>query len=73
MAHETENKQARTNPMPRTAKQRYCFNCGEDIGFYADYDPRDTCGKQECDREARNAFAEEREEAHERLDRDMGW
>ena len=59
--------------MPRMAKQRYCFNCGEDIGIHADYDPLDTCGKPECMREARHAFAQEREEAHERLDRDMGW
>ena len=59
--------------MPRVAKQRYCFNCGEDIGIYADYDPRDTCGKQACDREARDAAAQEREEAHEQLDRDLGY
>lgn len=59
--------------MPRVAKQRYCFNCGEDIGFYADYERTDTCGKQECEREVRDMMRQERDEAHERLDRDMGW
>lgn len=54
-------------------KMRRCFNCGEELGYYADYDPLDTCGKRECEREARNAIMEEREEAHERLDRDLGW
>jgi hypothetical protein len=59
--------------MPRVAKQRYCFNCGEDIGIYADYERTDTCGKQECEREARDMLRQERDEAHEQLDRDMGW
>ena len=54
-------------------KMRYCFNCGEEIGAYSAYDPLDDCGKQECMRAARDAHAQEREEAHERLDRDMGW
>lgn len=56
-----------------TAKMRYCFNCGEEIGAYAGYDRLDTCGKQECNREARHAAAAEREEAHEQLDRDLGY
>lgn len=55
------------------ATMRRCFNCGEEMGVYADYDRRDTCGKPECEREARNAERQEREEAHERLDRDLGW
>ena len=37
------------------------------------YDSRDTCGASECEREARDAAYAEREEAHERLDRDNGW
>jgi hypothetical protein len=57
----------------KAPKMRHCFNCGEQLGAYADYDPRDTCGKRECEREAQAAFAEEREEAHDQLDRDMGW
>lgn len=59
--------------MPRTPKMRYCFNCGEEIGVYADWDQFDDCGKLECQREGRNAIAQQREEAHERLDRDRGW
>lgn len=59
--------------MPREARQRYCFYCGEDIGIYADYEPTDTCGKAECERERRNIERQEREEAHQQLDRDMGW
>jgi len=37
------------------------------------YDRGDTCGKMECAREARYAAETERAEAHEQLDRDMGW
>lgn len=59
--------------MKCTPKMRHCFNCGEELGVYADYDPLDDCGKQECQRAARDAYAEEREEAHEQLDRDNGW
>ena len=58
-----------------TGKQRYCWNCGEDMGFIENryYDKHDTCGKLECQREERNAYAAEREEAHEQLDRDLGY
>lgn len=59
--------------MSKTAKMRRCFNCGEEIGVYADYDPLDDCGKPECVREARNQAEQEREDAHEHLDRDMGY
>ncbi len=54
-------------------KMRFCFNCGAELGCYADHDPLDDCGAQECQRAARDAHAQERDEAHERLDRDMGW
>lgn len=56
-------------------KMRHCFNCGAELGLYssAEYDPRDTCGQSECDREARNSIAEERDEAHRQLDQDRGW
>jgi len=37
------------------------------------YDRSDTCGKRECEREARDQARAERDEAHEKLDRDMGW
>jgi hypothetical protein len=52
---------------------RHCFNCGEELGRYADHDPLDTCGKRECVSEANSARAQEREEAHERLDRDFDY
>lgn len=56
-------------------KVRHCPNCGADMGFIENryYDRRDTCGARECEREARDAAEAERDEAHERLDRDMGW
>lgn len=57
----------------KIAKMRHCFYCGEELGCYADYDPLDTCGKQECNREARDQDGMDREEAHRRLDEDMGW
>lgn len=55
------------------AKMRHCFFCGAELGVYAYHDPLDTCGKAECNREASDAARQERDEAHERLDRDMGW
>lgn len=58
--------------MTKPAKMHYCFNCGEELGCYADYNPLDDCGKRECTRAARDCY-QEREEAHDRLDRDMGW
>jgi hypothetical protein len=56
-------------------RMRHCFNCGAELGVYAarDYDPMDTCGALECDKGAREAARQEREEAHEQLDRDLGW
>ena len=56
------------------SRRHHCFNCGEDLGPWDRFSDRmDTCGAPECDREARNAYAQERDEAHEALDRDMGW
>lgn len=59
--------------MPKEAKERFCFNCGTPLGVSAYFDPLDTCGAQECEREARDQVAAEREEAHEELDRERGW
>lgn len=54
--------------------RHHCFNCGKDIGEKDRFsDQMDDCGDVECVREARNAYAQEREEAHDQLDRDMGW
>jgi len=56
-------------------RMRFCWQCGEELGLIEDrnYDPMDTCGKRECEREAREAERARREEAHEELDRNMGW
>jgi len=54
-------------------QMRHCFNCGEELGVYAEYDPLDTCGRRECERAAGDARATERAEAHEELDRNRGW
>jgi hypothetical protein len=52
----------------------HCFNCGEELGPRDRWsDNLDTCGKTECEREARYARATERDEAHRQLDEDRGW
>jgi hypothetical protein len=57
-----------------TPKMQYCFNCGAELGVYQHYHGDiEHCGARECAREAQNSYRAEREEAHERLDRDMGW
>lgn len=59
----------------KTVKMHFCFNCGAELGILPDrlYDRTDTCGARECEREARDQDAEERERAHEDLDERMGW
>lgn len=52
---------------------RHCAYCGDEMGCYDDYHRDDTCGRQECERWAREELQAEREDAHEELDRDMGW
>ena len=54
-------------------RMRHCFNCGAELGRYSDYDRLDHCDARECARAARDAAEQERDEAHEQLDRDMGW
>lgn len=55
-------------------KERFCFNCGTPIpGDNYQYDRFDTCGAMECEYVARDERQGERDEAHEQLDRDMGW
>jgi hypothetical protein len=58
-----------------TAKMRHCWNCGAELGVLsrAQWEPGDTCGKTECEREARDQARAERDQAHEQLDRDLGW
>lgn len=45
------------------------------MGFIEDrfYDRRDTCGRRECDLNAREQDRAERDDAHDKLDRDMDW
>ena len=55
-------------------KMQFCYFCGEELGIYdKPHRGRDTCGKSECNREARNDEAQERFDAHEELDRMNGW
>lgn len=57
-----------------TEKMQHCWFCGAELGIYKKhYSDRDTCGASECEREARYDAMAERDEAHEQLDRDMGW
>lgn len=54
----------------------YCFYCGEELGMFKRKQSQrdlDSCGKLECDRAARDCLQEEREQAHEHLDRMNGW
>ena len=57
-----------------TAKMRHCWYCGEAMGVIESkyYESTDTCGKSECEREARAEARAKHEEAHAQLDRDMG-
>lgn len=55
-------------------KMQHCHYCGEELGvFDAYYGDIQSCGKRECERSARDIQAQERDEAHEQLDRDMGY
>lgn len=59
--------------MSKEPKMHHCFNCGDELGMYADHHPLDDCGKPECAREARHGYQAERAAAHEQLDRDLGY
>jgi len=60
--------------MSKLAKMQYCEYCGDELGVYVKFGRDiDTCGKRECERYARDVQVQERDEAHEQLDRDMGW
>lgn len=52
-----------------------CEYCGEDLGGSVDKYPDElvTCGARECERWARDEMLAARDEAHEQLDRDMGF
>lgn len=57
----------------KPAPMRHCFNCGAEMGRYWQFDPLDTGGAAECNRAARDAHQAERDEADERLDREIAW
>lgn len=55
-------------------KMKYCAWCGNELGPAHSFDREpESCGAPSCNREVRGMLEQEREEAHERLDRDMGW
>ena len=55
-------------------KMQHCFNCGEELGIYvAYYGDLQNCGADECLRAEWETHAAEREEAHQRLDDEMGY
>lgn len=64
----------KTNIRPKS-KERFCAYCGDSLGVIENryYDRGDHCGKRECSRAMREDAEAERAEAHEKLDRDMGW
>jgi len=53
--------------MPPELKEQHCFYCGESLGRVERIGrERLTCGKQECEREARSQDREEAEDREER-------
>lgn len=58
-----------------TRRMRYCAQCGCELGMFDDrhYERTDTCGKAECERNARDEELARREEAHDELDKLNGW
>ena len=60
---------------PPAQRRHHCWNCGADMGVYDRRYCRsdDVCGSSECNRASRDAQQQERDEAHEALDRDMGF
>ena len=59
---------------PNPARRHYCTACGDDMGLWDKFSRHgDTCGKFQCERDAREQDREDRSDSHERLDRDMGW
>ena len=57
-------------PKLHPGKVRHCWNCGADMGWIENryYDRTDTCGAQDCEREARDANEAERQDAHDAVD-----
>ena len=55
--------------------ETYCWYCGDSLGIVdgRSFYRRGTCGRRECEDAARDEDRMERAEAHEDLDRRMGW
>jgi len=47
-----------------------CFNCGEEMGVFDNYGEIVTCGKLECDKQARKQYEAEIEEARHEAEKD---
>jgi hypothetical protein len=61
-------------PKPEPKRRHHCAYCGDDMGPWNAYSRRgDCCGKGECQNFEREEARAEREEAHEQLDRDLGY
>ena len=60
--------------MTKLTKMKCCAWCGDEIGM-TDANDREpeACGKRDCQREVRGMYQEQREAAHEELDRMNGW
>lgn len=58
---------------PNEPKMRHCFFCGAEIGRSHYINRFEACTDAQCQREERDAYAQEREDAHERLDSDLGY
>lgn len=58
-----------TSPAPK-GRIRHCWNCGADMGFIENryWDQLDVCGKIECHRAQQDAFASDRQAAHDAVD-----
>lgn len=70
-ARNLEDEREEDEMHPLKIPMRHCFNCGEELGESRDHDPLDTCGARECQSAANDARAQQREDAHERVDRDF--
>lgn len=62
-----------TTETPKPARRHTCWYCGTDMGPWTKFScSTDTCGLRECDNAARDYEQGSRQDAHDKLDRDMG-
>lgn len=61
-------------PKAKPERRQVCAYCGDDLGPWGRYSDRnDACSKRECQAWELDQAQAEREEAHERLDNDLGY